>query len=142
MTDIYFAAAIRAGRLDAALYAELVAILQRRATVLTEHVGGPLPEGGEDGVTDREIHDRDLGWLAGADAVVAEVSVPSLGVGYEVARALELGKPVLCLYRPAGGRRLSAMIAGAPGVEVTGYADLAGAEAAVARFLDRLEAGR
>lgn len=30
--------------------------------------------------------------------LVAEVSQPSFGVGYEVGRAVELRKPVLCIY--------------------------------------------
>ena len=137
---MYFAGAVRAGREDAGIYAELLTLLGRRATVLTEHVGAALSEQGEDGLSDRAIHDRDLGWLASADAVVAEVTVPSLGVGYEVARALALGKPVLCLHRPQAGRRLSAMIAGAPGVEVVEYGDPGAVEAALGRFLDRVEA--
>ena len=44
--------------------------------------------------------------------VVAEVTVPSLGVGYEIGRAVAMGKQVLCLYRPQEGRLLSAMIRG------------------------------
>ncbi|MGM5488649.1 MAG: hypothetical protein ACQESG_06890 [Nanobdellota archaeon] len=45
--------------------------------------------------------------------VVAEVTSPSLVLAYEIARALELGKPVYCLYRT---RRTSAMIAGSGAV--------------------------
>ena len=41
-----------------------------------------------------------------------QVTVPSLGVGYELGLAVSLGKPVLCLFRPGGERKLSAMIAG------------------------------
>jgi hypothetical protein len=61
---------------------------------------------------DQKIHDRDLGWLRDSDYLVAEVTTPSLGVGYEIAKATEWGKPVLCLYRPENGRSLSAMISG------------------------------
>ena len=32
--------------------------------------------------------------------MVAEVTTISLGVGYEIGRAVSLGKPVLCLFRP------------------------------------------
>ncbi|MXQ85403.1 hypothetical protein E5288_WYG011298 [Bos mutus] len=62
---------------------------------------------------DKLIHDRDLAWLQQADVVVAEVTQPSLGVGYELGRAVALHKPVLCLFRPKSGRVLSAMIRGA-----------------------------
>ena len=32
--------------------------------------------------------------------IVAEVTQPSLGVGYEIGRAYAMNKPILCLYRP------------------------------------------
>uniref|UniRef100_A0A2K6V3K9 2'-deoxynucleoside 5'-phosphate N-hydrolase 1 n=1 Tax=Saimiri boliviensis boliviensis TaxID=39432 RepID=A0A2K6V3K9_SAIBB len=53
---------------------------------------------------DRLIHERDLAWLQQADAVVAEVTQPSLGVGYELGRAVALNKRILCLFRPQSGR--------------------------------------
>ena len=46
------------------------------------------------------------------DAVVAGVTQPSLGVGYEIGRAVDMGKRILCLYRPREGKVLSAMIRG------------------------------
>jgi hypothetical protein len=136
MPSVYFAASISGGREEASTYLELATWLSERAIVLTEHVADQaLAAGGESALSDREIHDRDLAWLAQADAVVAEVTVPSLGVGYEVARALQHGIPVLCLYRPVPGRRLSAMIAGASGVEVVAYEHLSEAKLAISRFL-------
>ena len=74
-------------------------------------------------IGDQKIHDRDLEWLRGCDYLVAEVTTPSLGVGYEIARATEWGKGVLCLYRPENGRSLSAMIAGCTAVTVREYSD-------------------
>jgi len=37
-------------------------------------------------------------------AVVAEVTQPSLGVGYEIGRAIEKNKKILCLFRPDSGK--------------------------------------
>lgn len=62
-----------------------------------------------------------MAWLADSDLVVAEVSTPSLGVGYELARAESLGKPILCLYRNQDSRRLSAMVSGNPDTMVARY---------------------
>ncbi|XP_038616786.1 2'-deoxynucleoside 5'-phosphate N-hydrolase 1 [Tachyglossus aculeatus] len=47
--------------------------------------------------------------------VAVEVTQPSLGVGYELAQAVALSKPVLRLFCPQSGRDkvLSAMIRGA-----------------------------
>merc|ERR1711915_1034079 len=58
------------------------------------------------------MHDTDVALLNVCDVVVAEVTHPSLGVGYEIGRAVELGKPVLCLYRPQPKKKLSSMLRG------------------------------
>uniref|UniRef100_A0A5F8G314 2'-deoxynucleoside 5'-phosphate N-hydrolase 1 n=1 Tax=Monodelphis domestica TaxID=13616 RepID=A0A5F8G314_MONDO len=73
----------------------------------------PTSQGEEAAGCDRLIHERDLAWLQQADVVVAEVTQPSLGVGYELGRAVALNKRILCLFRPQSGRVLSAMIRGA-----------------------------
>lgn len=36
--------------------------------------------------------------------VVAEVTQPSLGVGYELGRAVDMKKKIFCLFRPSSGR--------------------------------------
>jgi nucleoside 2-deoxyribosyltransferase len=132
---IYFAGSIRGGRDDEQLYRELIAELQQMGTVLTEHIAHPRDL--ELGMTDREIYDRDMAWLAEADVVVAEVTTPSLGVGYELASAEGLGKPIICLFRPSLGRSLSAMLAG-PGMMVVEYETAQEALQRVAGFLSDL----
>ncbi len=120
--QIYFAGSIRAGREDQELYYQLIQGLQGHGQVLTEHVGDPdLTQWGDDGPSDRMIFQRDMGWLAEAEVMVAEVTIPSLGVGYEIGRAEAMGIPVLCLYREQDGRRLSAMVSGNPKVTVAEY---------------------
>ena len=110
---IYFAGAIRGGREDAKLYENLIAYLKEKGQVLTEHIGSTnLSWEGETTSKDEEIYNRDIKWLQSAEIVVAEVTTPSLGVGYELGIAEKLNIPVLCLYRPGEGNRLSAMISG------------------------------
>jgi hypothetical protein len=92
--------------------------------VLTEHFGSAGLTSVGESLGDRQIHDRDIDWLRLADVLVAEVTTPSLGVGYEIGRAVEWGKRIVCLHRPAPDRRLSGMIAGSPGVTVRAYADV------------------
>ena len=77
---------MRAGRQDVDLYGSLVEKLGRYGEVLTPFVAdksitnlGSEHEGG-----DREIHDRDVKLLRQCSVVVAEVTQPSLGVGYEI----------------------------------------------------------
>ncbi len=122
---IYFAASISGGRGDQAIYQQIIELLKQHGTVLTEHFGdASLTAAGED-LDDCAIHDRDLEWLRSADVLVAEVTTPSLGVGYEIGRAVEWGTRVVCLYRPSEGRRLSGMIAGCANVVVLEYAGTA-----------------
>ena len=120
---IYFAGSVSGGRGDQATYLEIITLLRAYGQVLTEHIGDAgLSRAGE-AAPDCEIHDRDLEWLRSADVLVAEVTTPSLGVGYEIGRAVEWGKRVVCLHRPAAGKRLSGMIAGCRDVSVHKYSD-------------------
>ncbi len=121
---IYFAGSIRAGRSDAVVYRSMIQYLSSFGEVLTEHVGKSLSEEGNDGPDDRYIHDRDMAWLLACDLLVAEVSVPSLGVGYELGCAVALKKPVLCLYNSKARHLLSAMIAGSPGIQTARYSSI------------------
>lgn len=133
---IYFAGSIRGGRDDAKLYQQIIEYLKNFGEVLTEHIGDPkLTHLGNDGPTDNYIHDRDMKWLLAADVLIAEVTTVSMGVGYEIGRAVENGKKVLCLYRPASGRNLSAMITGCPELELKNYSGLPEAKQIIKAFL-------
>ncbi len=119
---IYFAGSIRGGRGDRELYGRFINLMKAWGQVLAEHVAdSAITPAGEEYLSDREIHDRDVRWLDLSDAVVAEVTTPSLGVGYEIALAASQGKPLLCLYRGREGKSLSAMIAGCPSLVVAEY---------------------
>lgn len=113
MQKVYFAGSIRGGRQDAALYGEMIDYMEARGCrVLTEHVGlESLQAEGERTMTEEEIFRRDMAWLTESDMVVAECTTPSHGVGYELARARDMGKPVHIFYDICRGR-LSAMLAG------------------------------
>uniref|UniRef100_A0A8C5H6R4 2'-deoxynucleoside 5'-phosphate N-hydrolase 1 n=1 Tax=Gouania willdenowi TaxID=441366 RepID=A0A8C5H6R4_GOUWI len=105
--NVYFCGSIRGGRDDVDVYRRIVHALQTYGTVLTEHVSSSvLSDTGEAGTPsgDRGIHDRDVQWLRESEVVVAEVTQPSLGVGYELGRAVDMKKKILCLFRPSSGR--------------------------------------
>ena len=122
---IYFAGSIRGGRDDANIYAQIIQFLQGYGEVLTEHVGSEnLLDEGESSLSDREIHDRDMKWLLESDLMVAEVTNPSLGVGYEIGRATEAGKLIICLYRKSMDKKLSAMISGSKNITNLEYINI------------------
>jgi nucleoside 2-deoxyribosyltransferase len=137
--EIYFACSIRGGRNDAESYAKLVDYIKTEATVLTEiFADGKLTALGMN-KPNEAIWKTDTNWIKQADAVIAEVTNPSLGVGYEIAKAEEWGKPVLALFREDGDRTLSAMIAGSPETKVVTYTHLDEAYKAIDNFVRSLK---
>jgi hypothetical protein len=135
--NVYFSCSLTGGRKDETVYGAIVDHLQRRGHIVpTAHLADPGVMSLERVVEPAEVYARDMEWIRGCDALVAEASTPSHGVGYEIAVALSLGKPVLTLYRR--GAAVSKMLIGndSPGFRAAGYADLDEALAAVDRFLE------
>lgn len=122
---IYFAGSIRGGREKQEDYFRIIRYLQEKNEVLTEIIGDKnLTADGDEALTDREIYERDAAWLRECDTVIAECTVPSLGVGYELAYAEKLGKQVLVLFGQNGEKKLSAMVSGNDYFEVLSYRNL------------------
>src|SRR3990172_2316661 len=122
---IYFACAIVGGRNDEAIYQQLVdALLADGHEVPTAMNAGPIWQHMEGSPDPNEVYRRDTGWIDESQALIAEVSTPSHGVGYEISYALERGKPVLCIYRR--GARVSKMLTGntMPGLQIVEYGDV------------------
>ena len=123
---IYFAGSIRGGREDIAVYSQIINYLKKSHEVLTEHVGcEEIRRATEDNITETEIYERDCNWLKVCDCIVAEVTTPSLGVGYEIAYGEKLGKNIICLFNENGKKQLSAMISGNKNLTVLRYKNLA-----------------
>lgn len=136
MKKIYFAGSTRGGRADAALYARLIAHMNEHHKVLTEHIGSPsLFPTVERGMTDEQIYVQDMNWLETCDIVIAECSTPSLGVGYEMAYAEKIGKPVHIFFDKTRGY-LSAMLTGDPYFHIHYYETEAELFAAVDAVLE------
>ena len=123
---IYFSGSIRGGREDAYIYENIISLLKNYGEVLTEHIGDiKLPILGEgNGSDDENIYERDMDWLRSCDILVAEVTVNSNGVGYEIGYADSLKKKVVCLFRESGKTNLSGMINGNKNIKVYNYKDL------------------
>jgi len=111
--NIYFACSITGGREFERIYQDLVAsLLADGHEIPTAHLAESSVLALEAVTSAREVYERDVIWIRKADALIAEVSAPSHGVGYEIGFALNLGKPVLCIHQQ--GRKISKMISGNP----------------------------
>jgi nucleoside 2-deoxyribosyltransferase len=132
---IYFSCSIRGVRPEPGTAKKLIDHMKRHGTVLTEHIG-EITDPDEIGQADTAIFRRDINWLEEADALVAEVTGPSIGVGYEIGIAETLGKPILCLFRVGRGRRLSAMVGGNDYLTVREYSTMTEAFSLIDGFLE------
>jgi nucleoside 2-deoxyribosyltransferase len=116
--NIYFACSITGGRQDEIVYQKLVAAMQRDGHhVPTALLASPDVMPLEGVVSPADVYARDVEWIINCDLLLAEVSTPSHGVGYEIGYALSLGKKVLCLHRQ--GCKVSKMILGNPHPQLT-----------------------
>jgi nucleoside 2-deoxyribosyltransferase len=140
---IYLACTVRGDRGGVGRARHIRACLEAAGhEVLTAHLLEDDVEDAEGRLTDEEIFRRDLGWLHACDAIVAEASGSSFGVGFEVgyvlARAPATGQRVFLLYDAARRSRISRLIPGNvdPHCRVLGYTSPEEIADVVARELD------
>ncbi len=111
--NIYFACSITGGRELEVVYQEMVAALIADGhEIPTSHLVESEVLDRERVLSPRDVYLRDVKWIDDCDVLIAEVSVPSHGVGYEIGYALQVGKPVLCIHQQE--KRVSKMITGNP----------------------------
>jgi nucleoside 2-deoxyribosyltransferase len=121
---IFLSGSIRGGRQLLSVYCFMYDTLEEGgAEVISWHVVDPELEKLESEMTEEAIYSRDMSLLSESEALVAELTVPSTGVGYEICCALARKIPVLCLYEPEA--TVSAMLLGNPArhLKVKSYAD-------------------
>ena len=134
--NIYFAASIRGGRENSNIHFKIIKYLESFSSVLTEHIGSKqLTSDGESLLSDQKIYQRDLLWLKSADCVVADVTSPSLGVGYEIGIAEKLNLPILCLYNKRLKKQISAMLLGNNKVICKSYNSIDNAKKEIDSFI-------
>lgn len=118
MIKIYFAGAISAGRELQPTYQAMVDFIHERGgEVLSAHVARAEVLSGESTLTDAQIFSRNLKFIIDCHALVAEVTKPSLGVGFEIAEALHRHKPAICFCQK--GIFLTRMLTGNPAANLS-----------------------
>jgi len=109
--EIYFGCSITGGRDQEREYQQIVKyLIEAGHQVPTAHLSRPDVMELEQVVDPVQVYNRDIQWIDKCQVMVAEVSTPSHGVGYEISYALSNQKPVLCLHKT--GIRVSKMITG------------------------------
>ena len=114
--------------------------LENYGEVLTKEVGDDnLIELTDRELSDSEIYIRDMTQITLSDVAVAEVSIPSFGVGYELRCIEELKKKHLLLYGNNSQKRLSPMIAGNKFFNIRNYKNLEEAFSYIDNFMKNLK---
>lgn len=137
--NLYFSCSLTGGRGDERVYGIIVDhLLAAGHEVPTAALARPEIMSEERVIDPRIVYQRDIDWIIECDALIAEVSTPSHGVGYEIAYALRLGKPTLCCHRQ--GVPVSKMITGntSRGLDVRSYEDEGQALLVLSEFLSGL----
>jgi 2'-deoxynucleoside 5'-phosphate N-hydrolase len=130
-TKIYYSSAVRGPNgNNTQLIKDQISILQKYGDVLTKHMAS---DNVDLNLSDSDICQLDDDWLSQADIMIADVTNPSLGVGFMINSALSLNKPVVCFVKT--GTRLSAMINGRKNITVKNYDDLQSFETQVKQLL-------
>jgi len=140
--NIYFACSITGGRDFESVYQAIVnALTEDNHMVPTAHLAESGVMALEAVIDPLEVYARDVMWIRDCDVLIAEVSMPSHGVGYEIGFSLGLGKPVLALYK--AGRKVSKMISGNPdsNLMVASYQSPEDAIDKIRKFLSEHEFG-
>jgi hypothetical protein len=138
---VFFSGSIRGGRGLLSVYHYLCAFIESEGhEVLSGHVADPQLEYMESSMTEQEIFARDMGLLEHSSCLIAEVSIPSTGVGYEICSAVQADIPVLCMYR--SGSHVSSMILGNRDVVLQEYSIQEELDTVVLSFLASLQAKR
>ncbi|MFH2085203.1 MAG: hypothetical protein ABII21_00195 [bacterium] len=118
---LYFSASISPDRSLLPIYQQIVMELKKlKHNVLSEHVVDQDLKLG-DGLTPKELFERETKTIDLAEAVVAEVTTPSWGTAFLIEYALNHGKPVLALYYKEAAMPLPMMIEGHPDLYVAHY---------------------
>lgn len=120
---IYFAGAIRAGREKVYDYQKMVKQFEKcRGEVLTKHVADPNLSAKGENMSFKEIYERDIKWLEECDIVFADITIASLGVGYEISYAENLGKRIYAIYEK--GTNVSGFLRGDEKIKFLAYENI------------------
>lgn len=136
---VYFAGSIRGEIPDRDWFQDLIRYISKTDKVLTEHSFNFSYEE-EIKKDDVQIWETDIGWLQSADALIGEITAPSLGVGYEIGKAEEWGKPILLLWNNTSGKKPSAMLSGSSFLKLVKYDEKEEALGAIDEFLAMVRA--
>ncbi len=121
---IYVSGSIYGGRQKIETYKTIINALEKYGEVCDKQIIDEDVLKKEEFQSDEEIFKGLEVQLKTADIVFAEVTVPSLGVGYELGFADQLGKKIIAIYDLNMIDKVSTMIRGNKRINLIGYHEI------------------
>ena len=121
---IYLSGSIYGGTQKIETYKILIKELEKYGEVMNKQVADENTIANEEYQKDEEIFKDLENKLYEADIVFAEVSIPSLGVGYGLGFADKIGKKIIAIYDYNYVEKVSTMIRGNKRIKLISYKDI------------------
>ena len=118
---IYVSGSIYEGRQKIETYRTIINALEEFGVVCDKQIIDEDVLKKEEFQSDESIFNDLVEQLKSVDLVFAEVTVPSLGVGYEIGVADQLGKKIIAIYDLNEIDKVSTMIRGNKRIKLIGY---------------------
>ncbi len=122
---IYMSGSIYGGTEKIDTYKKLIEALKNHGEILDDQIADENTIAKEVFQNDEDIYKDLEAKLKIADVIFAEVSIPSLGVGYELGFADKLGKRIIAIYDETYTPKVSTVIRGNKRIKLIPYNDIA-----------------
>ena len=118
---VYISGSIYGGRQKVENYKAIIEKIEEFAEVLNKNIIDDDVIEKETFQKDNEIFEDLENKMREADFILAEVTVPSLGVGYEIGFSDMIGKKIIAIYDLNDIEKVSTMIRGNERIKLIGY---------------------
>ena len=122
--NIYFSGSIYGGRQKLEAYKKLINELKKYGNILDEEVADDKVIENEKTASDNDIFENLVEKINIADLIFAEVTVPSLGVGYEIGYSDSQNKRIICVYDKTVTPKITTMLRGNSRLKIIPYTNL------------------
>lgn len=137
--NIYVSGSIYGGTQKIDTYKKLIDHLEKYGEVLTKQIADPNTIANEKYQSDEEIYNDLERKLEKADILIAEISVTSIGVGYEIGYASKLGKKIVAIYDETYTKKVTTMIRGNKKIELIPYKNIDEVLKKLDKIIDNIE---
>ena len=121
---IYVSGSIYGGTQKIVIYKIMINELEKYGEVLDKQIADINTIENEKYQKDEEVFEDLDRKIMMADIIFAEVTLPSLGVGYELGFADKIGKKIIAIYDETYTKKVSTMIRGNKRIKLIPYTDI------------------